>query len=67
MKQFSELSHILGQHFSLHKARLHCLSRLLVALFTVKTVNLAELAVAFASDAQIDSRHKRLTRIFHKF
>lgn len=64
MKQFSELSSILSQYISLNKARLDCLSRLVFALCMVKTVNLAELAVAFESQACVASRYMRLHRFF---
>jgi hypothetical protein len=37
---------------------------MLLALFVVRTVNFRELAVAFDSRAQIDSRYKRIKRFF---
>lgn len=67
MKGVSELKHILGEHFDWNKARLDCFSRMLLALITVRTVNLREIAVAFASRANIDSRYKRLQRFFGLF
>lgn len=40
---------------------------MIVALFSVRTVNLREVAVAFISDALLDSRYKRLRRFFAYF
>ena len=67
MKHISELNTILQQFFTWNKARLDCFTRMLLALFSVRTVNLREIAVAFSSDAQIDSRYKRCKRFFVNF
>jgi hypothetical protein len=40
---------------------------LLLALFAVRTVNLSELAIAFTSTSEVNSRYKRLQRFFGKF
>jgi len=64
MEQISELGTILNGFLSLNKARLTCLTRIIVALFIVRTVNLREVAVAFNSKADIDSRYKRIKRFF---
>ena len=40
------------------------LAMFLIALFRVKTVNLAELAIGFVGEAQTDSHYKRLQRFF---
>ncbi len=64
MESISELRKIVGGFLPRHKSRLDCFCRLLLALVAVKTVNLRELAVAFASEAQLDSRYKRLKRFF---
>lgn len=61
MNKVSELKGILGESFSWNKARLDCFVRMLLALFAVRTVNLSEIAVAFASEAEISSRYKRLS------
>lgn len=50
-----------------NKARASCFVKLILALFAVKTVSLKELAVAFSSDATIDSRYRRLQRFFALF
>ena len=59
MNQSSELQTMLKEILGWNKARLTCFTKMLLALFTVRTVNLRELAVAFASDALLDSRYKR--------
>lgn len=60
------LSDLLKLHFGWHLARIKCLSSLMVALFKVKTVNLAELATAFPGRAEIDSHYRRLQRFFQQ-
>jgi hypothetical protein len=49
MNKISELKSILGESFAWNKARLDCFARMLLAIFSVRTVNLSEIAVAFAS------------------
>ncbi len=67
MDKISELKRILGENLIWNKARLDCFVRMLVALFVVRTVNLSEIAVAFSSKADLNSRYKRLQRFFAKF
>lgn len=67
MKKVSELKRILQENFNWNKARIDCFARMLLALFSVRTVNLSELAVAFVSRANVDSRYKRLQRFFRYF
>lgn len=67
MDKTSELKNILGQYFVWNKARLDCFTRMLVALITVQTVNLKEIAIALVSKAEVDSRYKRLRRFFSQF
>jgi len=59
MNKISELKHILDESFAWNKTRLDCFARILIALFAVRTVNLSELAVAFASKATVRSRYIR--------
>ena len=49
------LTHVLKLHFGWHLARIKCLSCLIIALFKVKTVKVAELATAFSGSAKVDS------------
>lgn len=66
-KEVSELKGILSQYFVWNKARLDCFTRMLLALFVARTVNLSEIAVVMASSAAISSRYKRLQRFFSQF
>ena len=50
-----------------NKARAACFVKLLLAMFSVRTVNLKEIALAFQSDAKQDSRYRRLQRFFALF
>lgn len=47
-----------------HQARLDCLSRLIVALIQVRTVNLTQLALAFEVAVESESVYKRVKRFF---
>ena len=67
MDKINELKAILGKNFAWNKARLDCFVRMLLAMFKVRTVNLSEMAVAFSSEASVDSRYKRLYRFFSQF
>ena len=67
MNKVNELKEILAKNFDWHKCRLDCFTRMLLALFRVRTVNLSELAVAFNSRAEVSSRYKRLQRFFREF
>ncbi len=67
MSEISLLQSTLKSHLPWHGARLNCLAQLLIALFRVKTVNLAEIATAFIGQAQQESHYKRLQRFFRHF
>ena len=64
MKHSTRLADLLQSAFGLHRARVTCLAALVIALFRVKTVNLAGLATAFPGTAEIDSHYRRLERYF---
>jgi hypothetical protein len=64
MKQISELRNILGEFLVLNNSRLDCFTRMLLALFAVRTVNMREVAVAFSGCANISSRYRRIKRFF---
>ena len=61
------LKQALGQHLDWHGARLDFLARFLLALFVVRTVNLAEIATAFSARAKPQSSYRRLQRFFQQF
>jgi len=67
MEMINELMTSLRQYFPWNKARLYCLSAIIIGLFKVRTVNLQELATAFPSAATISSRYRRLQRFFALF
>ena len=64
MKHSTKLADLLQSTFGLHRARVTCLAALVIALFRVKTVNLAQLATALPGKAEIDSHYRRLQRFF---
>ena len=67
MSHIEELSKILRQSFNWHGARLDFLAKFIVALLTVRSVNLTKIAEAFSGKAKIDSHYKRLQRFFRAF
>lgn len=67
MKYISELRVILGQQMDWHKSRLDCFTQMLLALFTVRSVNLSEIAVAMQDKTHKESREKRVYRFFRYF
>ena len=67
MNQVNLLRDTLKPHLPWHGARLNFLALFLIALIRVKTVNLAEIATGFRSEAKTDSNYKRLQRFFRKF
>jgi hypothetical protein len=67
MYQITQLRRVLQPHLGWHGARLTFVALFLIALFRVKTVNLAELATAFCGKTLIGSHYKRLQRFFSEF
>ena len=64
MNKISELRNILTKSFPWNKARLTCFTQMLVALFSIRSVNLEKLATAMQGRAQISSNYRRLQRFF---
>ena len=62
-----ELKLVLAEYLGWHGARISFLATFLLAILKVRTVNLAQLAVAFSGCAQISSNYKRLQRFFCSF
>ncbi len=58
---------ILAANLSWNRARIKFLSRFLIALFQVQTVNLAKIAGVFAGEAKISSNYKKLQRFLRFF
>ena len=67
MNEINKLQAALSAHLPWHGARIKFLALFLVALFRVRTVNLAELAGAFRNRAKAESNSKRLKRFFSQF
>ena len=64
MDHSTMLMDVLKLHFGWHLARIKCLSYLIVALFKVRTVNLAEVATALPGTVELDSHYRRIQRFF---
>ena len=67
MEQITRMCQILQPQLGWHGARITFLASFLVALFRVKTVNLAELATGFPGQAKTQSHYKRLQRFLREF
>jgi hypothetical protein len=67
MKQITLIKQTLQPHLGWHGARVTFLALFLIALFRVKSVNLAELATGFIGSAKLASRYKRLQRFMGEF
>ena len=67
MNQITQLRQTLQPLLGWHGARVAFLSLFLVALFRVKTVNLAEVATGFAGRAKAESNYKRIQRFLRSF
>jgi hypothetical protein len=60
------LRDILKEHLVWNKAHLDCFIGMLLSLLYLKRINLTQLALGFASDAELSSRYRRLQRFFQK-
>ena len=58
------LTGILKIYLKWNKCRLDCFVGMLLALIRLKQVNLTQLALGFASEADTKSRYRRLQRFF---
>jgi hypothetical protein len=67
MMTTSELTQSLKAYWGGNKSRLDCFVQMLLGLIAVRTVNLQEVALGFASHAQVRSRYRRLQRFFGAF
>lgn len=67
MAEMRLLQRTLAENVAWNKARINLVARLLIALITVKTVNLAQLASVLNAEALVDSNYKRLQRFFRYF
>jgi hypothetical protein len=67
MHQVSLLEERLASILPWNRARLKFRARFLMALLTVRTVNLSEVAAVLASPAKLESHYKQLQRFFRCF
>lgn len=67
MDRISELVGILGQELKWNKARLCCLSGMILALLASRTISLCKMAVLMEGDTQQSSRYHRIKRFFREF
>lgn len=67
MQKAQNLETILKNHFNWNLARIKFLSEFIYALIKVRTVNLAEIAVALSGEAKKESKYKQLQRFFRHF
>jgi hypothetical protein len=67
MELTNELRCILKESLNWNKARLDCFVQMILALVTVRTINLTKLAVIFDSGAEMSSRYRRIQRFFSLF
>lgn len=67
MSQITQLRRTLQPLLGWHGSRITFLALFLIALFRVKTVNLAELATAFPTQAKAESNYKRMQRFLRSF
>ncbi len=58
---------VFAEVLSWNRARITFLAQFILALLKVRTVNFAELAVAFAGKAKVESKYKRIQRFFRAF
>jgi uncharacterized membrane protein len=66
MPHLNELQHILNQHFKWNKARISCLTFMMIALLFKQTSNLAKLSTLFMNEAQPQSSYRRIQRFLSK-
>ena len=67
MFSISELKAILKPYFKIDNRRLDCLTQILIALITVRTVNLVEIAQAMITGGAFEARYKRIRRFLKEF
>lgn len=67
MSHINELSNILNQSLKWHKARAKFLSQMICAIITVKSVNLAQVALGFSSFVCPSSSYRRIQRFLSSF
>ena len=67
MHEVKMLQDALKSHVVMNKARIKFLSRFIIALIKVCSVNLKKIAIAFPGKAKRESKYKTIQRFFHNF
>ena len=67
MANTQQLERALGDNLTWNKARINFLSKFLMALIQVRTVNLVEIANSFAGKAKEESNYKRIQRFLRYY
>lgn len=67
IKMLEELKIKFSETLNWNKARIDFVTKFIIALFTSKTVNLAEIANIFYGKAKVASNYKRLQRFFRDY
>ena len=67
MSNIGYLTNILLEHFPVNLVRVNFIALFTISLLKVKTVNLAQVALAFNPKAKVDSNYRRLQRFFADF
>jgi len=67
MRDIRSLEQTLAANLPWHKARIKLVAAFVIALITVKNVNLVEIACALAGRAKQESQYKKLQRFFRFF
>lgn len=63
----SELAKSLSKYLNWNKARMNCYVQMIVAVISLRTVNLTEWATVFTGPAKQDSAYVRIRRFFRQF
>ena len=67
MTHINELADILNQYLKWNKARINCMAQIVQGMIAVKSVNLAQIATSFCSNAESSSSYRRIQRFFKEF
>ena len=62
MPNLIRLESILAQNLKLHKAKINCISQMIIGLITAQSSNLKKIARHFPNTTQIESNYRRIQR-----
>lgn len=63
----NELGNVLNRCFNWNKARITCLSKIIIGLIATRTVNLTQIATTFGGETKYLSRYRRIQRFFRGY